>query len=316
MKELCFLLLALAATAAAVAAPPSSPFTQPLGDGPHWSVRNGLTLALHDAHVPGEPGGVPRGLMRIVLPVTPGSQGLRSINFIAVEPCIEEGKRNFSELEPSPSDGKPGIKFWFGPLKRTKDRLRQTIRMEKFVNGAHPYLIAELRAEMPMEVRFEIYAEKDSGPMKTCILTATMGNYQRLRKLHLKDRIATVSEVLPEDPGTGFTRHAIFPLGDLRRDKDGAIAMAEGNEEEPWRLSRQIPARSGWHYEGPNFTQYWRQPEPVDRDLRVLVNARKTYWGGSVPIPGGNAFENFEMNAAFHAGQVFIFGVKRPAPHV
>ncbi|HEY3413153.1 MAG TPA: hypothetical protein VGM51_08855 [Armatimonadota bacterium] len=314
MRELCYLLLLLAAAVAAGAAPPLSPFTQPLGTGPHWTVRNGITLALHDAYVPGEPGGVPRGLIRIVLPVTPGNAGLRSINFIAVEPCIEEGKRDLSELQPSPSDGKPGIKFWFGPLKRTKDRLRQTIRMEKFANGAHPYLIAELRADSPMEVRFEVYAEKDSAPMRTCILTATMGNLQRLRNLHLKDRTATVSDALPEDPGTGFTRHAVFPLGELKRDKSGVIVMADGSEKEAWRLSRQIPERSWWRYEGPNFTQYWRQPEPVDPDLRVLVNARKAYWSSSDPIPGGKAFENFEMNATFHSGQIFIFGVIRPAP--
>jgi hypothetical protein len=158
-----------------------------------------------------------------------------------------------------------------------------------------------------------VYAEKDSAPMKMCILTATMGNLQRLRKLHLGNRVATVADVLPEDPGTGFTHHATFRLADLKRDKSGAIAMAEGSENDPRVLSRLIPAGSWWRYEGPNFIQCWRQPNPVDRDLQVLVNARKTYWGGSDPIPGGMAFENFEMNAAFHAGQVFIFGVKRPA---
>lgn len=313
MRELLFLLLVLAAVIPAGAAPADSPFIQPYGEGPHWVVKGGLTLALHDAHVPGEPG-VPRGLIRIMLPMNADGTGLRSLNFIAVEPCVEADRRDLSELQPSPSDGKPGIKFWFGEVKRTKDRLRQTIRMEKFANGSHPYLVAELRADKPMEVRFEIYAEPDSAPMKTCILTATMGNLQRLRQLHLKDRIATVDDVLPQDPGTGFTPHAVFPLTDLKRDKDGAIVTAEGSEKDPWRLSRQIPSGSWWHYEGPNFTQYWRQPEPVDRDLRVLVNARKTYWGSSDPIPGDKAFENFEMNATFHSGQVFIFGVIRPAP--
>lgn len=264
--------------------------------------------------MPGESGGVPRGLIRIVLPITTDCMDLRSINFIAVEPCVEDGKRAFSELQASPTDGKPGIRLWFDAVKRTSDVLRQTIRMEKFANGAHPYLIAELRADRPMEVRFEVYAEPDSAPMKTCILTATMGNFQRLRRLHLKNRVATVAEVLPEDPGTAFTRHAVFPLSDLRRDKDGAIVLADGSENDPRVLSRQLPEGSWWRYDGANVTQYWRQPEPVDRDLRVLVNARKTYYGGAYPIPGGMAFENFEMNAAYHAGQVFIFGIKRQAP--
>ncbi|HEY3269123.1 MAG TPA: hypothetical protein VGM37_19605 [Armatimonadota bacterium] len=313
MKDLCFLLLVIVSLTAAAAKTPAPPFTQPLGYGPHWSVRNGLTLALHDAKVSGEPGGVPRGLIRIVYRLAPGPGGLRSLNFIAVEPCVVGDRRDFSELQRSPSDGKPGIKFWFGPVKRAKDTLRQTIRMEKFANGAHPYLIAELRADRPLEVRFEVYAEPDSAPMSMCILTATMGNFQRLRRLHLKDRVATVRDALPQDPGADFTAHAVFPLSELKSDADGVVVSADGDEENARLLSQQITTGPWWRYEGPNLTQYWRQPKPVDRDLRVLVNARKTYYGGVAPIPGGMAFENFEMNAAFHPGQAFVFGIK-PAP--
>ncbi|HOC31509.1 MAG TPA: hypothetical protein PKK84_04645 [Armatimonadota bacterium] len=310
MREFLFVVcLVVMAFAAATAQEPESAFSQPY-EGPHWKVRGGLTLALHDAKVPDD--GAPRGLLRIILPLEPGEAGAKSLNFIAVEPCVQEGIRALSELQPSPSDGQRGVKFWFGDVSRTRTRLRQTIRMEKFENGAHPYLIAELRADKPMEVRFEVYAEPDSAPMKACILTATMGNYQRLRVLKLKDRTATVEDLLPNDPGDHFSPHAVVPLSQLLRNKAGAVVYSEGNENDPKVLSAQLPQRSHWRYYGPNFTQYWRQPEPVDPDLRVLVNARKVYWAGTIPIPGGKSFENFEMNAAFHPGQVFIYGVRPP----
>ncbi len=76
-------------------------------------------------------------------------------------------------------------------------------------------------------------------------------------------------------------------------------------------LSRTLPSGLFWAYPGENFVQYWRQPEPVDADLAAVVNARKTYWMSQIPIPGGKSFENFELNAAFHPGQVFIYGVRR-----
>ncbi len=44
---------------------------------------------------------------------------------------------------------------------------------------------------------------------------------------------------------------------------------------------------------------------------RVVVNARYTYWMSSQPIPGGVAFENFELNERFYPGQQFVFGMTR-----
>ena len=41
----------------------------------------------------------------------------------------------------------------------------------------------------------------------------------------------------------------------------------------------------------------------------VRVNGRQTYWASDAPIPGGVAFENFELEAPFVAGQEFCFGI-------
>jgi hypothetical protein len=290
-------------------AKPEPPTFTKESDGHRWTVRNGLSIALQPDAL--RPDGSPRGLIRIGLPLRPGLEP-HLLNFVAVEPVTMDDRRGLSELERSPSELKPGLKFWFDKPIETKDFLRLTIRMDKFSNGAHPYVIAELDRRRPMEVRFEVYAEPDSAPMKMCILTATMGNYERLRRLHLKDRTVTTAELFPETLGDGFSRHAVFPLNELKRDKDGVIVEATGDEADPRILSKKISHVDWWAYPGVAFTQYWRQPEPVDKDLRVAVNAREKYYGQNLFIPGGKSFENFELGAAFHPGQVFIFGVRPP----
>jgi len=48
--------------------------------------------------------------------------------------------------------------------------------------------------------------------------------------------------------------------------------------------------------------------------LQATVNARYTYWQTRQPIPGGVAFENFELREGFHEGQRFVFGVTKKTP--
>jgi len=288
--------------------PEPSAFTRS-ADGNRWTVRNGLTIALQPDAL--RPDGSPRGLIRIGLPLRPGREP-HLLNFVAVEPVTMDGRRGLSELEKSPTERKAGLAMWFDKPIETKDFLRLTIRMDRFENGAHPYVVAELDKRRPLEVRFEVYAEPDSAPMKMCILTSTMGNYQRLRRLHLKDRVVSTSEVLPEPLDHAFSRHAVFPLSEMKRDKLGAYVDATGDEADPRVLSESIAFMDWWAYTGLPFTQYWRQPNPVDKDLRVVVNAREKYYGQNVLIPGGKSYENFELNADFYPGQVFIYGVRMP----
>lgn len=288
------------------------PFTRKAPDAPHWTIRNGLTVALHPQPIWGTDDGGPRGLIRLGLPLRPEDGHPFLLNFIAVEPVTMDGRRGLSELERSPVDGKPGLRFWVDRTERYGDTLRLIIRMDRFDNGAHPFVIATLRASRPLEVQLQVYAEPDSAPMKMCILSATMGNYQRLRRLHLADRIVHVNDALPQDPGTHFTPHAAFPLAEMTRERDGVIVRADSDEKDSREVSKTGKMDWFWAYLGVNFTQYWRQPEPVDTDLRVVVNARKTYWGSDIDIPGGKSYENFELNAAYRPGQTFIWGVKYP----
>ena len=48
--------------------------------------------------------------------------------------------------------------------------------------------------------------------------------------------------------------------------------------------------------------------------LVARVNGRTTYWGSRAPIPGGIAYENFELEAPFAEGQEFRFGVVPGGP--
>ena len=290
----------------------SEPFTRRSPDAPHWTIRDGLSVALHPQAIHGTDDGGPRGLIRLGLPLRPEDDHPFLLNFVAVEPVTMDGRRGFSELERSPADGRPGLRFWVDRTERHGNTLRLIIRMDKFVNGAHPFVIATLRASRPHEVQFQVYAEPDSAPMRMCILTATMGNYQRLRRLHLADRVVHVNDALPQDPGPHFTPHAVFPLEQMARDRDGAIVRADSDEKDSREVSKTGKMDWFWAYLGANFVQYWRQPAPVDPDLRVVVNARKMYWGSEIAIPGGKSYENFELNATYRPGQTFIYGVTPP----
>jgi hypothetical protein len=91
-----------------------------------------------------------------------------------------------------------------------------------------------------------------------------------------------------------------------------AIVAATPNEADPARGPYTSAVPLAWRYEGVKGTQYWQAP--VQRDLLVRLNGRKVYWATRAEIPGGVAFENFEPEAPFHAGQEFRFGVVPETP--
>jgi hypothetical protein len=44
--------------------------------------------------------------------------------------------------------------------------------------------------------------------------------------------------------------------------------------------------------------------------LRVLVNGRAAYWASESPIPGGVAYENFEIIEPFAEGREAVFWIE------
>ena len=197
--------------------------------------------------------------------------------------------------------------------QRGVEELSVTLHMEKFGNGAHIRLVLSQRSDAPDELRLKVLAEPDSAPIKSCILTATMGNKARVRQLWLKDETLSSFNIFGDYTGSGFAPSAFFPLARLPHNSTGDVLVAISNDET--NPAAALEPGNFWKYCGEKVTQYWRKPaSEVNDSLRCAVNARFTYWMSQNPVPGGLAFENFEFVDDFKAGEEFIFGVTTHAP--
>jgi hypothetical protein len=297
-------------------------------DRPMWGLRGGLLWGLPPSL--GRSDG-PRGLIRLRYPVLPnGDDDL--INFVAIEPIVQ-GRRGFSELEWSQLDGVRGKRLWaqdpgapVGPtttlpagrltgLDTGAECLTVDVVVERFENGAHVGLTLSQRSDAPDELELTLHQEPDSTPIEYCILTATMGNKARTRRLWLQNEVVRSLDLWPNYKDAGFAPHRLFPVDQLHRTAAGDILVAiTTNEADPAAVD-PFPAAPHWRYGGFPVTQYWKKPQGTWRgDLHVAVNGRYTYWLSRQPIPGGVAFENFEMRERFHDGQRFVFGITRKTP--
>lgn len=293
-----------------------------------WGHAHGMRVGL--APMPG-----PRGLLRIYTPYL-GLEDGRMINFIAVEP-IPSGmdKRGFSELEMSELDNRRGKRFWssndslsFLPgkeefpasglitMENGVEALSVFVFVEPFTNGAKVYLRLKFYSDRPYEVEISTYAREDSEILANCIITATMGNLARLRTLYLADTKKSAAEIWPDYSGDAFAPHASFPLKGMIRDNNGNYYFISApDEKDPQNIEYFPGTNNHWKYEGKYATQYWysKKPDPL---LLGLVNGRVVYWASKSPIPGGIAFENFEMKEPFRNGARFVFGVAPKAPEL
>ena len=289
---------------------------------PRWGHADGLQLGIHP--IPG-----PRGLLRIFTGYLDHPRE-RLVNFIAVEP-IPEGStsRGYSELEPSTLDeGENGKRFWSmdspddteprDPLSPARGVIEEIdgvecltvwIGAERFDNGADVRIRVRFRADLPHEVEVAGFANEGSVPLSNLVLTATMGNWARLRQVQLADRVVHPSDLWRDHSGTGFTEHGRFPLAELTRDGDAAIVSAAGDEDDPSAVTYSDDTAQHWHFLGRRAVQTWRVDDPHP-DLEVLVNGRWSYWASASPIPGGVAYENFEIVEPFRQGAAFRFSVE------
>lgn len=315
------------------------------GDPLIWGRKDGIVFGIPS------PGGLPgpRGLIRVgVISAKTGKPDL--LNFIAIEPVVfgagsRASRQAFSELEPSLMDpGSRGKRLWVDLVKTASgdgfrgnlhafssrvspiERLTVQIDVERFAaNGAHVYLMASIDSDHPNELRLAVYQYNDSPAVEELTVTATMGNYERLRWLWLKDRVVDSRKLYASYAGDAFIEHENYPLDEMLQTSDGdAIALCTSNESSPSKVL-DTAAAGHWRYLLPKLTQYWRVPaDDIEPDLRVRVNGRRVYWASRDPVPGGVAFENFEVRQRYRPGQVFIFGVTAkepwefapPIPHV
>lgn len=294
---------------------------------PVWGLRGGLLWAIPPGSFSGGSTGGPRGLIRLGYP-TLTNGGYDLLNFIAVEPVVQ-GRKGFSELEESVLDHVQGKRFWVGPTNGAVtltageisapapgvEQLTVTLRVEPFENGAHVRVDLMQRSDAPGELRLKVTAEADSAPLEQCILTATMGNKARLRTLHLPPKTESSLRLYADYREADFAPHRFFPLARLPRATNGDVLVA-ATPDETDPASAVLPERSRfWRYRGRPVTQYWRRPAAqIREDLQAVVNGRYVYWKSRQPIPGGVAFENFELQEKFRPGQEYIFGISVKTP--
>lgn len=290
---------------------------------PRWGHLDGLQIG-----IPPLPG--PRGLLRVFTPYLDHPPD-RLVNFIAVEP-IPDGDtlRGFSELEPSTIDpGERGKRLWSAddadavashvdatrPARGTVqvvgdvETLTVWIGVEPFDNGADVRIRVRFFADRPHDVEVAGFATSSSVPLAHLVLTATMGNWARLRVLRLAERDVTPEELWPGFSGAGFTEHGRFPLAELERDGAAAIVRALGDEDDPWSVDYADDTAAHWRFTGRRAIQSWRVDDPHPA-LEARVNARSAYWASTSPIPGGPAFENVEIVEPFRQGAAFRFAVE------
>ena len=265
-----------------------------------WGVPGGLAVGI-------DPADGPRGLIRVYAPFLGHGPG-RVLNFTAVEPVVN-GKRGYSELESSAIDGKPGLVFTASATVG-REVLRVRFSGERFGNGARSVIEVRLRRARPREVEIAVNAAPGSARTSSCILTATMGNFARLRRIRLRDGVAVAGSLWTgsgPDPN-GFFPHRKWPADRLPVSQGRVELAAAPDETDPAAATYDGSVDPWWRYTGIPARQVWRTRAVPG--LVARVNARSAYYGTNAPIPGGLAFENVEFEAPFRPGQVFTFSVE------
>ncbi|MBX3091298.1 MAG: hypothetical protein KF801_02185 [Cryobacterium sp.] len=245
------------------------------------------------------------------------------MNFVAIEPIATGSvERGFSELEHSTLDDAQGKRFWSADsledvAPRASDhpargvvselhgieQLSVFVLSESFDNGARVAVEVSFRADRPHELSLAASRLPGSAELDYCILTATMGNYPRLRTVQLASEIVTPQSLWPGFDGDHFTEHAVFGVDRLARNSAGEITVTATPDESDPESARYDPAVvEHWKYAGRRASQTWTAANP-DSTLELLLNARAKYWASTAPIPGGASFENFELRERFREGR-------------
>ncbi len=286
-----------------------------------WGFADGIRIGL--APLPG-----PRGLVRIYTPYLEHPDFF-IMNYIAFEPIAKSTmKKGYSEHEWSDLDNVQGKRFVSSdtdvapkdpnlryPAKGViaTENGRQTLTVyvfsEKFRNGAEVYVKFKFTEGFPYEFEMTPFVKDGSVELERINLTATMGNRARLRTLFLADGKTVEAPILWSDyKDVNFTKRHFIPSSEMIKDNKGGVwFIGAPNEKDPSKAI--IPEHSkGWRYPGKKATQYWYCSNPGP-NVEGAVNGRYTYWMNHFPIPGGIAYENFDMTEPLRSGQKYIFGI-------
>lgn len=288
-------------------------------DKPIWGHKDGIQIAL--APMPG-----PQGLIRIYAPYLGAPQG-RPINYLSIEPTAKGQKgRDQSELQQSRvRPGKQGLSFYASnqldsfpadgpPVTGVHDPKKGTLTLfihtETFRNGTKPVLEIVFDRKDRQAIEIITHAAPDSTVMSHCTVSATMGNYGLLRRLHLKDSVQNAVKLWDgvETTGMGFLKWKTWGADHFKHLPNGnPYVLLTSNFKNASEAKYDRSVRKNWRYSATMATHYWCTE--ADANPVVAVNARRTYWMSQSPIPGGAAFENFELRMPFKPGRRLWFGI-------
>jgi hypothetical protein len=185
------------------------------------------------------------------------------------------------------------------------------IQVEPFNNGAHLAVTIAQRSDRPDEITLTVRTLPRSSRLAECVLTATCGNKTRSRLLWLRDGTVFSRTLWPDYHGPHFAPDRVYGAERMLAEPAGSLLTAITTDEpDPAHVH---PQDQRWYYGGVPLTQYWRVPPGVHK-ARVRVNGRTVYWASHVPVPGGVAFENFEIREPYQEGQTLTFGVTTARP--
>ncbi len=298
------------------------PSANDAGAIPVWGHVNGLRIGL-------EPTPGPAGLIRIYTPYLEQHYP-RVVNFVSIEPSVVgRAGRGQSELEMSRlRPGRRGLVFWAsnersssepptqlasGVIDEGGETLRLFVHTEPFRNGARPVIECVFRKARLFEVEFLAHDAESTAPIESCTLSATMGNFGLLRRIHLNnDRVVAAKDLWQDErlDELGFLPWRQWAASELKRTDDGRFLVEVSTDmPDPADVAHDKDVAPHWRYVGNKAVHYWRAE--ADSNPFAAVNGRRTYWMSKSSIPGGVAFENFELGLPFQSGQRLWFGVKR-----
>ena len=292
---------------------------------PKWGHVNGIQIGLW-------PTSGPRGLIRVYTPYLNQPTDY-VMNFLAIEPIVFGTEvRGLSELEKSIVDQKKGKIFWSSndtcslntEVKCPAPGIIETIDgeqtltlyvfVEPFENGVKVYVRLRFFERRPYELEVSTFTYGNSICPKYCVITSTMGNKARLRKLYLKTGIETSYEYWPCYRDMNFAPHKHIPVSQvLSSSRNEVYFIAAPNEQEPSSVDLLPRTNPHWKYHGLKATQYWKYATP-NVLTEGIVNGRYVYWASNSPIPGGISFENFELKTPYRQGDSFVFGITPLSP--
>jgi hypothetical protein len=250
-----------------------------------WGFKEGIRIGLTPQVI--------RGLITIYAPYA-SQKTDEVLNFFAVEPIpMGEAGRGLSELERSDLDNKRGKRIWTSnddqalepkdekevasgiiSVENEIETLTVYLFVETFHNQVKVYLRVKFYANNPYEVEITTYKQKDSRELNNCIVTATMGNYARLRNLYLKDEIKSSKTIWHDYVEHDFAPHAFISKEQMIMGKNGyPYFIAAPDEKNPQEAEYVEGTANHWKYTGTPAVQYWYCKD-TDETLQGLVNGR------------------------------------------